>query len=51
LDSLEPILIDIANLPERASSDDVQEIKGRIERKNLVPLLQVNATEMARLKD
>jgi hypothetical protein len=51
LDSLEPILIDIANLPDRARAEDVQAIKGRIERKNLVPLLQVNSTELARLND
>lgn len=48
LDSLEPILIDIANLPARPVADEVTAIQQRMERKNLVPLLQVNSTQLAR---
>jgi hypothetical protein len=48
LDSLEPILIDIANLPAVPSADEVWTIKQRMERKNLVALLQVNSNELAR---
>jgi hypothetical protein len=48
LDSLEPILIDIANLPERPAAEEVTTIKQRMERKNLVALLQVNSTQLAR---
>jgi hypothetical protein len=51
LDSLEPILLDIANLPAKADNDAVEEIKDRMERKNLVPLLQVNSTLLARAND
>lgn len=48
LDSLEPILLDIANLPAGASAEDVGAIKERVQRKNLVALLQVNSTALAR---
>jgi hypothetical protein len=48
LDSLEPILIDIANLPEHPAAEEVTAIKQRMERKNLVALLQVNSTQLAR---
>jgi hypothetical protein len=48
LESLEPILLDIANLPERAPDSEVRVIKDRVERQNLVALLQVNATAMIR---
>lgn len=51
LDSLEPILIDIANLPANAAADDVRTIQQRMERQSLVPLLQVNQTELARAFD
>ncbi len=51
LDSLEPILIDIANLKASPAADDVRTIQQRMERKNLVPLLQVNATQLARAFD
>jgi len=43
LDSLEPILLDIANLPDQPHDEDVKAIKERVERKNLVALLQVNS--------
>jgi len=48
LDSLEPILLDIANLPEHAPSDQVNAIKDRMERQNLVALLQINSRIQAR---
>jgi len=48
LESLEPILLDIANLPDRAQDMQVQVIKGRVERQNLVALLQVNSTALVR---
>jgi len=51
LESLEPILLDIANLPEKPRKDDVKVIKDRVERKNIVALLQVNSTALARALD
>ena len=51
LESLEPILLDIANLPANARSADVKTIKDRVERKNIVALLQVNTTALARALD
>lgn len=41
LDSLEPILIDIANLPDVPSQTDVRAITERMRRKNIVAMLQV----------
>jgi len=51
LDSLEPVLIDMANLPTRPSRDQVQTLNQRMERKNLVPLLQISSTELAKAFD
>jgi len=51
LDSLEPILLDIANLPDRPHEDDVRLIKERMQRKNLVALLQVNSVAIALAND
>jgi anti-sigma factor RsiW len=51
LESLEPILLDIANLPANARPGDVKTIKDRVERKNIVALLQVNSTALARALD
>ncbi len=51
LESLEPILIDIANLPDKPRQNDVRVIKDRVERKNIVALLQVNSTALARALD
>ena len=51
LESLEPILIDIANLPNRPDEDSVRVIRERVERKNIVPLLRVNSTALARALD
>jgi hypothetical protein len=51
LDSLEPILLDIANLPDRPDEDAVRVIRERVERKNIVALLRVNSTALARALD
>ena len=51
LESLEPILIDIANLPDKPDNDAVRVIRERVERKNIVPLLRVNSTALARALD
>ena len=51
LESLEPILIDIANLPDKPDRDAVRTIRERVERKNIVPLLRVNSTALARALD
>ena len=51
LENLEPILLDIANLPKGAGTDDVRVINERVERKNIVALLQVNSTVLARAMD
>jgi hypothetical protein len=48
LTSLEPILLDIANLPPSTSRADVKAIQQRVERKSLVALLQVNSAAVAR---
>lgn len=42
LDSLEPILIDIANLPERPAREEVGVIQERMRRKDIVAVLQAN---------
>jgi negative regulator of sigma E activity len=51
LESLEPILLDIANLPNEPDADAVRAIRERVERKNIVALLQVNSTALARALD
>jgi anti-sigma factor RsiW len=51
LDSLEPILLDISNLPDRPDEDTVRVIRERVERKNIVALLQINSTALARALD
>ena len=51
LESLEPILLDIANLPDRPDEDTVRVIRDRVERKNIVALLQINSTALARALD
>ncbi|HKV35686.1 MAG TPA: zf-HC2 domain-containing protein [Pyrinomonadaceae bacterium] len=51
LDSLEPILLDIANLPDKPDNDKVRVIRERVSRKNIVALLQVNSTALARALD
>jgi len=51
LESLEPILLDIANLPDNARQSDVRVIKDRVERRNIVALLQVSSSTFARALD
>ena len=51
LENLEPILLDIANLPDKPKSDAVRVIRERVERKNIVALLQVNGAVLARALD
>jgi negative regulator of sigma E activity len=51
LENLEPILIDIANLPDKPNKDAMRVIRERVERKNIVPLLRVNSTALARALD
>ena len=48
LGSLEPILLDIANLGDKPRNEEVVAIKDRVERKSLVPLLQINSAAVAR---
>jgi negative regulator of sigma E activity len=43
LDSLEPILLDISNLPDRPAPDAIGSIKERIRRRQLVGVLQAQA--------
>ena len=51
LESLEPILLDIANLPDKPKAASVRVIRERVERKNIVALLQVNSNALARALD
>ena len=51
LENLEPILLDIANLPAKRNSNAVRAIRERVERKNIVPLLQINSALLARALD
>lgn len=51
LENLEPILLDIANLPDKPDDDTVRVIRERVERKNIVALLQVNSNALARALD
>lgn len=51
LESLEPILLDISNLPDKPNKDAVRVIRERVERKNIVALLRVNSTALARALD
>ncbi len=51
LTSLEPILLDIANLRDKPRNSEVQMIKERVERTSLVPLLQVNSMAIARANE
>lgn len=51
LGSLEPILLDIANLRDKPRNDEVRTIKDRVERQSLVALLQVNSVAVARANE
>jgi hypothetical protein len=44
LGSLEPFLLDIANLPDRPSSDEVLSIKDQMKKREIVPVLQIYST-------
>jgi hypothetical protein len=41
LNNLEPILLDIANLPDKPSADEVRDIQERMRRKELIASLQI----------
>jgi hypothetical protein len=41
LGSLEPFLLDIANLPDRPSNEDVRSIKERMQKKEIISALQI----------
>ena len=41
LGSLEPFLLDIANLPEKPSGNDIRSIKERMQKKEIVSALQI----------
>jgi len=45
LSSLEPFLLDIANLPDKPSPDDLRDIKERLRRKELIASLQIASAE------
>jgi hypothetical protein len=47
LGSLEPILLDIANLPEKPSSQEVRSIRDRIQREEIVGALQAYAVPLS----
>ena len=51
LETLEPILLDISNLPDKPDKDAVRVIRERVERKNIVALLKVNSIALARAND
>ena len=51
LETLEPILLDISNLPDKPDTDAVRVIRERVERKNIVALLKVNSIALARAND
>jgi anti-sigma factor RsiW len=48
LSSVEPFLLDIANLPDRPAPADLRPIKERIDRKQIVAVLQVNSNIVSR---
>jgi len=51
LGSLEPILLDIANLRARPRNEEVSVIQDRVERQSLVPLLQVSSMAVVRTNE
>lgn len=51
LNTLEPILLDIANLRPKPRTEDVMAIRDRVERKSLVALLQINSSALARANE
>lgn len=48
LSSLEPLLLDIANLPTRPSADEVQVIRERMQKKEIVASLQLYSASAAK---
>lgn len=51
LSSLEPVLLDIKNLPDQTTSDDVQEIKEIINRKRLIGTLSVYSSQTVAINE
>lgn len=50
LGGLEPFLLDIANLPDNPSNEDVRSIKGRMQKKEIISALQIySAPTLSRL--
>jgi hypothetical protein len=47
LSTLEPLLLDISNLPDNAPEEDVQSIKDRIEKQQIVAALQSYSSMIA----
>jgi hypothetical protein len=41
LGGLEPFLLDIANLPDRPSNEEVRSIKQRMQKKEIISALQI----------
>ncbi len=48
LNSLEPLLLDIANLPDRPSSEEVQTIRKRMQKQEIVATLQLYSANVAK---
>jgi phosphate/sulfate permease len=49
LSSLEPLLLDIANLPDKPAPDDVQAIRARVRKTEIVATLQLHSTRPVEL--
>ena len=49
LSNLEPLLLDLANLSERPTADEIQPIKERMQKKEIVAALQIYTTSFASL--
>ncbi len=51
LSSVEPLLIDIANLPDRPRDEDLRSIKERVQKSAIIGVLQVHLAEVALAKE
>lgn len=51
LGSLEPILLDIANLRDKTRQEEIRAIQDRMERQSLVALIQINSAAVARANE
>jgi hypothetical protein len=51
LGSLEPILLDIANLRDQTNQEAIRAIQDRMERQSLVALIQINSAAVARANE